>query len=207
MARPTSRDDLLTAAADGFVKLNSFVDGLPAGAIDAEFAFEDRDRNVRDVFWHPHTWHQMVIEWPRVGTLEGGVPAVPGEGYTWKTLPDLNQKAWEHAQLVQLADAREAFETSHDHVIAVIESHTNEELFSRGRYRWAKSTTLGAYFGSAKSSHYDWVMKKLRKHKRTFSARLPDLPPGEFSRTSTPSGMTSIKPRCCRRRDIPCRVA
>ncbi len=80
MARPTSRDDLLAAAADGFVKLNSFVDGLPAGAIDAEFAFEDRDRNVRDVLWHLHTWHQMVIEWHRVGTLEGGVPAVPGEG-------------------------------------------------------------------------------------------------------------------------------
>ncbi|MDR1213109.1 MAG: ClbS/DfsB family four-helix bundle protein, partial [Propionibacteriaceae bacterium] len=47
--------------------------------------------------------------------------------------------------------------------------HTNDELFSRGVYPWTKSTTLGAYFVSATSSHYDWAMKKLRKHKRTFS--------------------------------------
>lgn len=75
---------------------------------------------------------------------------------------------WERAQLVQLTDVREAFETSQALVVGVIESNTNDELFSRGRYPWTKSTTLGAYFVSATSSHYDWAMKKLRKHKRTF---------------------------------------
>ncbi len=170
MVRPTTRDDLLAAAAAGFTKLTDLVDELPAEAIDAEFAFEDRDRNVRDVLWHLHTWHEMVTEWHRVGTIEGGVPAVPGEGYTWKTLPHLNQKVWEKAQLVLLADAKDAFEASHAHVVRLIESHTNDELFSRGMYPWTKSTTLGAYFVSATSSHYDWATKKLRKHKRTFSA-------------------------------------
>ncbi|MDR1151190.1 MAG: ClbS/DfsB family four-helix bundle protein [Bifidobacteriaceae bacterium] len=169
MARPTTRDDLLAAAADGFAKLTGLVDGLPEEAIDAEFAFEDRDRNVRDVLWHLHTWHEMVTEWHRVGTIERGVPAVPGEGHTWKTLPDLNQKVWERAQLVQFPDARSAFEASHADVVRLIESHTNDELFSRGVYPWTKSTTLGAYFVSATSSHYDWAMKKLRKHKRAFS--------------------------------------
>ncbi|MDR0365567.1 MAG: ClbS/DfsB family four-helix bundle protein, partial [Bifidobacteriaceae bacterium] len=160
MARPTTRDDLLAAAADGFAKLTGLVDGLPAGAVDAEFAFEDRDRNVRDVLWHLHAWHEMVIGWHRVGTIEGGVPAVPGEGYTWKTLPELNLKAWERGQLVPLADARAAFEGSHAQVVKLIDSHTNDQLFSRGLYPWTKSTTLGAYFVSATSSHYDWAMKK-----------------------------------------------
>lgn len=173
MARPTNRDDLLAAAAAGFAKLTGLADELPAEAIDAEFAFEDRDRNVRDVLWHLHTWHKMVIDWHREGTLEGGFPAVPGEGYTWRTLPDLNQLVWEQAQRVQLADARLALEGSHAHVVRLIESHTFDELFSRGFYPWTKSTTLGAYFVSATSSHYDWAMKKLRKHKRTSSTPRP----------------------------------
>ncbi|MDR0625808.1 MAG: ClbS/DfsB family four-helix bundle protein [Bifidobacteriaceae bacterium] len=169
MARPTTRDDLLLAASDGFAKLTGLIDHLPAGAIEAEFAFEDRDRNVRDVLWHLHTWHGMVIEWHLVGTVEGGVPAVPGEGYTWKTLPLLNQEVWEKAQLVPLSHAREAFEASHTQVVRLIESHTNDELFSRGVYPWTKSTTLGAYFISATSSHYDWAMKKLHQHRRTYA--------------------------------------
>lgn len=169
MVRPTTRDDLLAAATAGFTKLTSLVSGLPAGALESEFTFADRDRNVRDVLWHLHTWHEMAIEWHRVGTIEGGVPAVPGEGYTWRTLPALNQKVWASAQPVLLADAREALDTSHAGVLRLIESHTNNELFARGVYSWTKSTTLGAYFVSVTSSHYEWAMKKLRKHQRTFS--------------------------------------
>jgi hypothetical protein len=76
---------------------------------------------------------------------------------------------WHRAQQVQFPEARSALEASHAHVIRLIESHTNDELFSRGVYPWTKSTTLGAYFVSATSSHYDWAMKKLRQHKRTFA--------------------------------------
>lgn len=97
------------------------------------------------------------------------MPAIPGEGYTWRTLPDLNQKLWESAQEVAYQDARSALEASHTHVFRLIESHTNVELFSRGIYAWTKTTTLGAYFVSGTSSHYDWALKKLRRHARTFS--------------------------------------
>lgn len=132
MARPATKDGLLVAAADRFAKLTSLIGSLPANAMAGEFTFADRDRNVRDVLWHLHTWHEMVIEWHRVGTIEGSVPAVPGQGYTWKTLPDLNLKVWQRAQVVSLAAAREALAVSHAAVLRLIESHTNEELFSRG---------------------------------------------------------------------------
>jgi len=39
-----------------------------------------------------------------------------------------------------------------------------EELFERGIYKWTKTSTLGAYFIGATSSHYDWAMKKLKRH-------------------------------------------
>lgn len=169
MARPTSKTDLLAAATDGFAKLTDLIDGLTDDAVTTEFAFEDRDRNVRDVLWHLHTWHKMLIEWHHVGTLEGGVPAVPGEGYTWRTLPNLNQKVCESAQRIHYPDARSALEASHTEIVGLIKGHTNEELFSHGVYPWTKSTTLGAYFVSTTSSHYDWAMNKLRRHTRTLA--------------------------------------
>lgn len=53
---------------------------------------------------------------------------------------------------------------SHRLVMERIEGHDNEELFGRGVYKWTKSTTLGAYFVSSTCSHYDWAMKKIRRH-------------------------------------------
>lgn len=166
VGRPTTKPDLLKAAADGFAQLNSCIDHMPPTVLMAEYAFEDRDRNARDVLWHLHAWHEMVIEWHRVGTLQGGTPAVPGEGYTWKTLPALNLEIWKDAQAITFTDARAALEDSHVRVVRLIESHANDELFGRNVYAWTKSATLGAYFVSSTSSHYNWALTKLRKHKR-----------------------------------------
>ena len=42
----------------------------------------------------------------------------------------------------------------------------NEELFSKGTYKWVGGSTLGSYFVSTTSSHYDWAIKKLKAHQR-----------------------------------------
>ncbi|MCI9384608.1 MAG: ClbS/DfsB family four-helix bundle protein, partial [Lachnospiraceae bacterium] len=41
-----------------------------------------------------------------------------------------------------------------------------EELFSKGVYKWVGTSTLGSYFVSTTSSHYDWAMKKLKAHRK-----------------------------------------
>ncbi len=40
---------------------------------------------------------------------------------------------------------------------------SNEELFTKQYFSWTGTSSLGAYFISATSSHYDWAMKKLKK--------------------------------------------
>ena len=40
------------------------------------------------------------------------------------------------------------------------ERYSNEELFTKGVYKWVGGSTLGSYFVSTTSSHYDWAMKK-----------------------------------------------
>ena len=167
MARPTTKQDLLDAASQQFTKLNDLVDSMTLEKQEATFLFEDRDRNLRDVLAHLHEWHLMLQKWYTIGTIKKVMPHVPGEGYTWKTLPDLNKEIWKKYQGVSLEETKEKLQESHKMIVKLIEKHTNDELFSRNVYKWTKSSTLGAYFIGSTSSHYDWAIKKLKKHINT----------------------------------------
>ncbi len=167
MPRPTNKDELVAAATDQYDRLWKMIDSMSDEEKNSEFKFEDRDKNLRDVLIHLHEWHNMMDTWYRVGVLEGRIPYVPGEGYTWKTLPALNLKIWERYQDVSLSEAKDLLKESHSRIMELIDRHTNEELFSKGIYKWTKSSTLGAYFIGSTSSHYDWAMKKIKKHIKT----------------------------------------
>ena len=164
MPRPTNKTELINTASVQFDKLWKLIDSMPEELQNSKFNFEDRDKNLRDVLMHLYEWHKMVETWHRIGTLEGGTPDVPGKGYTWKTLPALNLEIWKRVQEFSLSDAETMLGDSHEMIINLIESHTNEELFDRGVYKWTKSTTLGAYFVSCTGSHYDWAIKKIKNH-------------------------------------------
>ena len=51
--------------------------------------------------------------------------------------------------------------------MALAETFTNEQLFAKGIYTWVGGSTLGSYFVSCTSSHYDWAIKKLKAHIKT----------------------------------------
>lgn len=51
------------------------------------------------------------------------------------------------------------------------ETFSNEELFSKGVYKWVGGSTLGSYFVSVTASHYDWAMKKLKAHRKNCANR------------------------------------
>ena len=163
MGKPMTKAELLSAADAQYEKLWALIDGMSDEEQHAAFPFEDRDRNLRDVLVHLYEWHRMCESWHQIGTIEGGKPAVPGEGYTWRTLPALNHEIWARYQHMSLDDAKAALRRSHKDIMALIESHTDEELYGKNVYPWTKTSTLGAYFGSNTASHYEWAMKKLRK--------------------------------------------
>lgn len=73
---------------------------------------------------------------------------------------------WEKHQDTTLADAKKMLDTSHREVMRLMETFTNEELFTKGAFPWVGGTSLGSYFVSTTSSHYDWAMKKLKAHKK-----------------------------------------
>lgn len=162
MARPTTKDELLALSDKNYNKLNDLIESVPKEKQEINFPFEDRDKNIRDVLAHLHEWHLMMEKWYTTG-MKGETPVIPAKGYTWKTLPDLNAVIWEKYQNVSLADIKKDLDESHKKITALIKSHSNEELFTKSLYPWTKTTSLGSYFISNTSSHYDWAFKKIRK--------------------------------------------
>ena len=168
MPRPTNKKELLELSEINFDKLLEFIDGLPGEIKTKTYKndeLNDRDKTVSDVICHLHEWHLMMENWYKVG-MSGKKPAIPAEGFTFQTLPALNQKIWEKYKGTELKKAITMFKKSHKDVMALIEKHTNDELFTKKKYEWTGTTSLGAYFISATSSHYDWGLKTVKPLKK-----------------------------------------
>lgn len=175
MSRPTTRDDLLSAAKAKYEELNVLIAGLSESELSTDFDFSHdgkkteahwkRDKNLRDILIHLYEWHQLLLNWVRANQSGEAIPFIP-KPYNWKTYGDMNVGFWEKHQNTPLAKAKELLQASHCEVMRLAETFSNEELFSKGVYKWVGGSTLGSYFVSATASHYDWAIKKLKAHRK-----------------------------------------
>lgn len=176
MARPTNKQALLEAAENNFSKLWQLLGSMSAEALNAEFDFSSlankkeahwrRDKNVRDVLVHLFEWHQLLLQWLRSNMAGQARPFLPAP-YNWKNYAEMNQQFWLEHQQTPLARAQQMLMGSHQQVILLIETYTQQQLFTKEHYDWTGTTTLGSYCISATSSHYDWAYNKLKTHLKT----------------------------------------
>lgn len=166
MAKPTTKTQLLQAANDNFTALWALIDRFSPEQQQLTFLFVDRDKNIRDVLCHLYEWHMMLTHWYIEGCKKAKTPVIPRAGYTWRTLPAMNLVIWQDYQTISLTQAKQYLQDSHKQIIAFITENSNEVLFSKGIYKWTKTTTLGAYFIGSTSSHYNWAIKKIKQQKR-----------------------------------------
>ena len=175
MGRPTTKTDLLAAAAANYEKLNAFISELTEKELTTPFDFSGdekkkeahwkRDKNLRDILIHLYEWHNLLLNWLQANQNGDEKPFIP-EPYNWKTYGDMNVEFWKKHQSTSLDDAKEMLEKTHNEVVQKAESFSNEELFSKGVYKWVGGSTLGSYFVSVTASHYDWALKKLKAHRK-----------------------------------------
>ncbi len=168
MPRPVNKKELLELAEINFNKLLAFIEELPDDIKTATYnndELNDRDKTVSDIICHLHEWHKMMESWYKTG-MAGKKPAIPAEGITWQTLPVLNRRIWEQYAGTDLKKALTMFKKSYKDMMALIEKHTDDELFTKKKYTWTGTTSLGAYFISATSSHYDWGLKTIKPLKK-----------------------------------------
>ena len=175
MVRPQTKENLMIAAKENFEKLNTLISKMSDKELTTPFDFSKdekkkeahwkRDKNLRDVLIHLYEWHQLILNWVESNQKGEEKPFLP-EPYNWRTYGDMNVEFWKKHQNTSLEDATKALQKSHKEVLKLAENFTNEELFSRKIYKWVGGSTLGSYFVSTTSSHYDWAIKKLKAHQK-----------------------------------------
>ena len=175
MARPKTKENLMIAAKENFEKLNTLISKMSDKELTTPFDFSKdekkkeahwkRDKNLRDVLIHLYEWHQLILNWVESNQKGEEKPFIP-QPYNWRTYGDMNVEFWKKHQNTSFEDATRILEKSHKDVLELAEKFTNEELFSKKVYKWVGGSTLGSYFVSATSSHYDWAMKKLKAHQK-----------------------------------------
>lgn len=168
MARPTTKALLQQISQENFDKLFALINSMTNEEQLTTFSFDDRDQNVRDVLIHLYEWHKLLLNWINSNVQEKPINFLP-EPYNWKTYPDMNVEFWKKHQNTSLEESIELLNKSHLEVMKLISTFSDEELFTKKHFTWTGTTSLGSYCVSATSSHYDWAIKKIKNHKKSFT--------------------------------------
>lgn len=175
MARPTSKEDLITASSQGYEKLMTTLNSMSSSEQNGEFHFDlakekgahwARDKNIRDVLIHLYAWQVLLIDWLEANENGKARDFLP-EGYNWRNYGEMNVEFRDKYQATSYEEALDLLANSHQKVMKLLDRFTNEELFSKKVFPWTGNNTLGAYFVSNTSSHYDWALKKIRKYQKS----------------------------------------
>ena len=175
MPRPETKNDLMIVAKESYEKLNLLISKMTSEELNTPFDFSKdkkkkeahwrRDKNLRDILIHLYEWHKLILNWV-CSNQKGEAKSFIPEPYNWRTYGDMNVEFWKKHQNTSLEEATNALQKSHKDVLKLAENFTNEELFSKRVYKWVGGSTLGSYFVSATSSHYDWAIKKIKAHQK-----------------------------------------
>lgn len=168
MGRPTNKLELIAVATDEFDRLWTAVDSLSTQDRGLPGACEDW--SVKDLLAHLHTWHQMTLSWEEAGSA-GEKPAIPAEGFTFAETPALNEAIYQRTRNDAWDDSVARLRATHAGLMAVIDTYDSDDLFTKQRYPWTRTTSVGAYMVSATSSHYAWASKLIRKWAKTCQNR------------------------------------
>ncbi len=168
MARPTTKLQLIDQSEENFKKLFGLINSLTVDEQEKSFSFDDRDKNIRDVLVHLYEWHQLLLNWVKSNSAGEKTSFLP-ESYNWRTYPQMKVEFWKKHQTTFYQQAILMLQKSHAEVMSLIDTFTNEQLFTNKLFSWTGTTSLGSYCVSATASHYDWAIKKIKKHKKSLT--------------------------------------
>lgn len=136
MPRPTTKNDLMAAAKENYEKLNLLISKMSQEELSTPFDFSKdekkkeahwkRDKNLRDIFIHLYEWHQLILNWVH-SNQQGEEKTFLPKPYNWKTYGDMNVEFWKKHQNTSLEDATDMLHKSHNEVLELAETFSNEE--------------------------------------------------------------------------------
>ena len=122
------------------------------------------DRCLRDLLIHLHEWQVLMREF--VQNIREGHPRdyLPDE-YR-RNYHEMDKMLVEKHQATPLEESQRLLQQTHDEMLSLAESFTEEELFTKGYYKNTYTTTMAAYFVSVTTSPYGQAMKLLKTHQK-----------------------------------------
>ena len=122
--------------------------------------------SVKDILAHLAEWLQMNLDWYAAG-LRGEKVHMPAPGYTLRDLPRLNQTIYRKHHRRSLQAVTRDFCRNHDQVVTLINSLSDTDLTTLGRYSWTgPSWTLSDYLRASTAAHYLWARTRVRRWMR-----------------------------------------
>ena len=176
MARPNTKEELILSANLEFKTMFDLIDGMDSLMQTDNFNYGDkigkeahwkRDKNIKDLLVHLYEWHNLMLNWVNSNMKGNALPFLP-EPYNWKTYGDMNVEFFNKHKSTPYNDARAMIISSHEKVLSLLEGFSNEELFTKKYFSFTGTSSLGQYFISSLSSHYDWAIKKIKLHIKTY---------------------------------------
>jgi hypothetical protein len=128
--------------------------------------------NVRDLVAHLFEWQQLFLGWFDAGA-RGFTPEIPAAGFRYREIPQLNRNIQLRYATYEPREIRQMLESSHQQLLSLAASLTQEQLLQPGAFAWTKRNALVTYLGPNTSSHYRFALKVLKRWLRTRSAPEP----------------------------------
>ena len=158
---------------DGYAQLNEQIANMSDEEISAPFTFAadqkkcgvrwQNDRCLRDLLIHLHEWQLLMstfVQNIREGHLKDYLPDAYRKNYH-----EMEKMLIEKHQSTTLDEARNLLKQSHEEMLHLAESFSEEELFTKGYYKVTYTTTMAAYFLSV--TPYGQALKILKTHQKS----------------------------------------
>lgn len=119
--------------------------------------------SIKDVLTHLVAWESRVVGWCQSG-MEGRTPEIPGDGFSWGQLKQLNAQIQKNHQRQSIKRVLEEMETVHIQTLEMIELLTNRQLTGMNVFTWTGNRwTTSDYLRANTASHYRWARLKIRR--------------------------------------------
>lgn len=171
MANPTNKEELLKAASDNYQELMNLIESASLEVLEKDFpplspsakctSFE-QGNNLRDILTHIYEWQRLQSQF--VKNIRNGEPKdfIP-DPYR-KDYKEMDRKNMERHQSTPVKEAISMIQESHQEMMQLIATFSNEELFGKKVYKVTYTTTMAAYFVSVTSHPYSKAVKRLKAH-------------------------------------------
>lgn len=164
----------MASMQDGYTKLIEQIGKMSAEVATTPFNFSadpkkcgvrwQHDRCLRDLLTNLYEWQVLMrifVQNIREGHQKGYLPDEYRKNYH-----EMDKMLVEKHQDTSLEQAKRLLEQTHQEMLDLAESFSEEELFGKGVFKCTYTTTMAAYFASVTTSPYSQAVKLLKTHQK-----------------------------------------